>query len=393
MSKKQGAFDTLVGEMESGLEPEETETEVEVVETESEGGDEGEPKTEESEPEAATTEKVETTEAAEQPDKAEKAEAEGESEEPDPAVETAAEDAESGDEAEAAREAAQKAMREEIVRLRMKARMQQASGGAAQAPNPAAPAQPPTTVPVSHQNQPQAGTQGPSGDGLLWENGHARVDPAFIHAYVEAAMRPDPQVAAAQREESLRRTFIGMDDGSRDRAATYSRADEALDYFQLKMWDVAQTQGADLSGLGIDGILSVAEGSGLMEEIRQHYPDIAPHVPDFLIAGTLPDTHGELAMRQALSRYHADRMAAQKPAQAPQSGTKDVRIQNTAKGTVDPNRPPSTARVGSPPTGDNASSKAQREVELTDKLSANPFNGLSKAEQDELNALRQDLGL
>lgn len=371
MSKKGNAFDDLVGEMESDLGPEEVET-----------TEESEASAEPAAAEAEAQEPESDTKAEEVADTA--PEPDGDAEPESEPVAAADSDADSDD----AKEAAEKeALRREIVRLRMNRRMEQADRGAMQAPNPASPAQAPVPSPTAQQ-------QPASSDGLIWEDGRARVDPAFIRAQIEAAMRPDPQAAAAQREESLRRSFVGMDDGSIDRAATYSRADEAMDYFQLKLWEMAQTTGANLSALGIDGILSVATDSGLLAEIQKHYPDVAPHVPDFLIAGTLPEKHGELAMRQVLSRYHADRISSQAPAQAVSlKPAKPAALQNTAKGQVRADRPPSTARIGSPPTGDNASSKKQREVQLTDKLAANPFNGLSAAEQRELDSLRQDLGL
>lgn len=357
-------FDDMVEEMQPETEAEETPA-VEAA-AEEPAAEPVEPAPE-PEPEPAVEEPVEPVAASAEPEPTAELEAPA-TPEPDVATQLEAEKKRAD------------ALKDELAQMRAKARMAQARHDAPQAPNPAAA---PTPVPTA-----QPGAQPAEvGTGIIYENGQARIDPAFIQAQWAEANRPDPQAEIRQREDQMRQQFVGMDDGSTERAATFRRADEAMEYLNLKLWNVAQETGADLGKLGVEGLVQTARDVGIMAEVEANFPDVAPHITDFLIAGTLPPGHGELAMRSALSRYHDGRVAT--PAAAPAAAT----LPNTATVEVRGDRPPSIAAQGQAPSGDNVSSKSQREIELTNKLSDDPMEGLSATEQSELDGLRADLGL
>lgn len=266
----------------------------------------------------------------------------------------------------------------EIARLRAKLREQR----------PAAP--PPPAPPVAPPSQAPAPDYG--AELIQVRDGRVRLDTDRLGQMIrEEALRittPSPEQLRAERVkrdyESLRSDFVSENPAVN--SAAIAHVEQAYEYLTLSAVQKAQEWGVPLGSMSFDERMDFYRQSGLFEAVSKNYPHLSEDLPDLLRYDALESKQG---LREVLRRYsgrlvNALGTAQSRPASAPAPAQQRY--------TPPVSQPADLSRAGTV-----TPKPAQRDRERLDALERkedeNPVNGLSAREIEELEALREKLGV
>jgi len=284
------------------------------------------------------------------------------------------------------REAAERqsaAIRRELVEMRAKLRSQ--SQRTEYAPNPSQPAQE-AQAPI----QPEKPLSGE--DLIRFQNGQIALDVEKIRRLArEEAMQatmPDPRAA---RQQQIVQDYNAMKDefvreNPQLHSHAMSHAEQAYEFLTLASQAKAQEWGLDLGRMNFDGRMDFLNTSGVMNEVAQRFPHLAPELPELLRADALESREG---MRTVLRRYaqQLSQVLGGSPATAHPAPSQSRPVYQPPT-----NPPPDLSKVGTG-TPEPARAEKERLAELEKRENADPLFGISAGEAKELSRLRQKLGL
>jgi len=135
--------------------------------------------------------------------------------------------------------------------------------------------------------------------------------------YAEAS-KPTPEQLRAYETQRLAQSFIGSDPETQaDRQAIFVAAQKADDYISMKITGEAERQG--FRPRNIEDVQMFMHQTGIVGEVEQYFPEIAPMVDEFVAAYASDNT--------VWKRSVLDRIAAlsESPSSTPSGGSNGVR--------------------------------------------------------------------
>lgn len=274
------------------------------------------------------------------------------------------------------------AIRRELVEMRAKLRAQ--SQRTEYAPNPSQPAPPTQPEPRHEAPAPLRGE-----DLIQFQNGQIGLNVDKLQQLIDQraaqATMPDPREVQRQRVASeyqkLKDEFVGENPALHSQAM--SHVEQAYEFMSLASQAKAQEWGVDLGRLNFDGKMDFLNTSGVMGEVAQRFPHLAPEFPELLRSDALESREG---MRTVLRRYAQQLTtvlggAAATPTQSQPAPSRPLYQPPT-------NAPPDLSKVGS---GTPEPNRAERErlAELEKLEAKDPLFGMSAGELKEMERLRR----
>jgi len=280
-------------------------------------------------------------------------------------------------------EAMNKGLQNEVRKLREKAVARASQAVMAQPAPDASAAQPyPAHVPPEGHQQPGVEFD----DMIVFADGKAGIDPTKFEAAVRRATAPDPRAVAQQENQRFHADFLASAETPEARAAhthALTRTEQAYEHLQLSMQERAAQYGMTLEGARYDEVVGFLRQSGVLDEIGQVYPDVAPDFPAMLAASAM---HSHEMMANALKGYVARNSQPLAPTPAP---SVQVPVQSAPAATrpLPVTRAPSLGDVGTVSAEPTVSDKARFE-QLDKEFAKNPM-GFPAKKLAELERLEE----